>query len=90
MLLALAFCPATASLYFGILIPLSLKFDQVYLFPFLYGFGGLLPIVIVGFMVKRGGEKFLQGKWAKTITLISGYLLIIIGIYIAVQQLYLQ
>jgi cytochrome c biogenesis protein CcdA len=90
MFLALAFCPATASLYFGILIPLSLKFDQVYLFPLLYGFGGLLPIVIMGFMVQSGGEKFLQGKWAKSITLISGYLLIIIGIYIAVQQLYLQ
>ena len=90
MLLALAFCPATAALYFGILIPLSLKFNQAYLFPFLYAFGGVLPIVSIGFLIRRGGDNFRGGKWAKSITLVSGYLLIIIGIFISVQRLYLQ
>jgi len=89
MLLALAFCPATAALYFGVLIPLSLKFDQVYLFPFLYALGGVLPIVSMGFLVKRGGQNLMGGKWATSVTKYSGYLLIIIGIYISVQQLYL-
>ena len=89
LLLALAFCPATASLYFGILIPLSIKFDQVYLFPLLYAFGAVVPIAGSAYLIKTGSERIIRGKWTKSITKVAGYLLIIIGIYISVQRLYL-
>lgn len=90
LLLALAFCPATASLYFGVMIPLSIKFNQAYLFPIIYSIGGFLPIVAIGFLIKKGGEIIMNRKWTKLLTSISGYLLIIIGIYISIQRLYLN
>ena len=89
MLLALAFCPATASLYFGILIPLSIEFDQVYLFPLLYVLGAVVPIAATGYLIKTGSERIIKGRWTKHITQVAGYLLIFVGIYISIQQLYL-
>ena len=89
MLLALAFCPATASLYFGILIPLSIEFDEVYLFPLLYALGAVVPIAVTGYLIKTGSERIIKGKWTKHITQVAGFLLIFIGIYISIQQLYL-
>jgi len=89
MLLALAFCPSTAALYFGVLMPLSLKFNQAYLFPLFYAIGGAMPIVSLGFLIRKGGDRFKGGKWAKNITKVSGYVLIMIGVFISIQQLYL-
>lgn len=90
LLLALAFCPATASLFFGVMIPLSIKFNQTFLFPIIYSIGGFLPIAAIGYLLNKGGEKILNGNLTKLITSISGYLIIIIGIYISVQRLYLH
>jgi cytochrome c-type biogenesis protein len=89
LVLALAFCPATASIYFGLLIPLSIKFNQTLLFPMLYATGGFLPIAAIGFLMKKGGERIMSGKWTQLLTSISGYILIVIGIYISIQRLYL-
>lgn len=45
-LFALAFCPISAALFFGSLIPLALKSEFGLVFPFLYGIGTALPVMI--------------------------------------------
>ena len=76
-ILALTFCPATASIYFGILIPLSIKSNQITLFPILYAFGTALPIVAVSILINRGLVSRLQERWTRRIPIIAGCILII-------------
>ncbi len=47
LVFAMAFCPLSAALFFGSLIPLSLRHDSAVLLPILYGIGTALPVVIV-------------------------------------------
>lgn len=89
MILALAFCPATASLYFGVMIPLSIKSDQIILFPLLYAAGAVLPIAITSIFVIRGLTNVLKDRWIRKIPMVAGWILIIIGIYITIEQLYI-
>jgi len=43
LVFALAFCPTSAGLFFGGLIPLALKSNSAILLPILYGIGTALP-----------------------------------------------
>lgn len=88
-LLAVAFCPSTAFIYFGIMIPSSVKSGQILFFPMLYAIGALLPIMTVSILVNQGLVQVLREKWAKKIQGVAGLLLILIGIYITIEQLYL-
>jgi len=87
--LALTFCPATASIFFGVMIPLSVKHEQPVLFPLLYAIGAIFPIIAISMLIYRGFRNVFQGAWIKRLPLFSGWIMIIIGIYIAIQQLYL-
>ena len=88
-ILAMAFCPATASVFFGILIPLTIKYDQPLLFPAIYGMGALIPIILVVFLVIKKSLIDLKRDWTKKIPVIAGWVLIAMGIYITLRQLYL-
>lgn len=89
MMLALAFCPATASLYFGVMLPLSIKADQVVFFPLLYAAGAVLPIAATSIFIDRGLTHVLKDLLIRKIPLIAGWILIAIGIYITLEQLYI-
>ena len=88
VLLALSFCPATAFIYFGLLIPMSVDSDQVIIFPLLYAVGALVPILVISLFITRGITFKLEDKWTVKIPNIAGWLLILGGIYIALEQLY--
>lgn len=87
-ILAMTFCPATASLYFGIMIPLSIKSDQIILFPLLYAAGAFLPIAATSMFINRGLANVLKERWIRKMPVVAGWVLIAIGIYITVEQLY--
>ena len=88
-MLALTFCPATASVFFGILIPLSIKHEQIFLFPVLYALGTALPIIVISMAINRGLLVIPKGNWISQVSRIAGWMLIILGIYITVDQIYL-
>jgi cytochrome c biogenesis protein CcdA len=88
-LLALSFCPATAAVFFGILIPLTIQHDQIIIFPLIFGLGATLPLIGIVVMVRKGGRLLLSKKWQKLIPHFAGWLIIGIGIYISVQQIFL-
>ncbi len=60
-LFALAFCPYSAALYFGVLIPLAFKSVNGTIFPLLFGIGTSVPVVVVGVPLALGLMRFAVG-----------------------------
>jgi len=51
---ALAFCPVSAALFFGSLIPLAIKSKNGIILPFIYGIGTGLPVLIFAVAIAFG------------------------------------
>ena len=93
ILFALSFCPVSAGLFFGALIPLSLKYSSSYLLPSAYGTGTALPVIFFAFLIAFGGEYL--GKVFHCLTKvelwvrrIAGILFILAGIYYCMCYIY--
>jgi cytochrome c biogenesis protein CcdA len=84
--LALAFCPVSAGLFFGGLIPLALEHRSSLWLPALYGIGTGLPVVVFAVLVSAGlawaGSTFhrMQAveRWARRVTAV---VVIVVGLY---------
>lgn len=55
-LFALSFCPASAAIFFGLLLPLTVKADAPISLSLLYGLGTAVPVLIAVFLLARGIE----------------------------------
>lgn len=51
VLFALSFCPVSAGLFFGALIPLAVSNNSSVLLPAVYGIGTAVPVVIFAFLI---------------------------------------
>ena len=89
MLIALSFCPATAAIFFGVLIPLAIKHNQNILFPVIYAIGASIPLIIISIAIIQGIRLSGNSWWQKRIPLIAGWILILTGIYITITRIYL-
>ena len=86
VLFALSFCPISAAIFFGSLLPLALKNSSQIVMPSLYGMGTGLPVlgfaVVLAFGVTNLEKVFRQVRvleyWMKKIT---GIVFILVGIY---------
>jgi len=87
-MVGLSFCPATAALYFGAMMPLAIQQDHLVLFPTLYGFGAVLPIVVISGALQQFQHKFKSKSWLKSIPIIAGWILILAGVYISVDSVF--
>jgi len=86
MVLALAFCPTTGLIYFGMLLPMSALQPNGYLLPVVYSLASALPVVIVAWIIAFGisriGEFFDKAKlFSKWLTYIVAVAFIAVGIY---------
>lgn len=93
ILFALAFCPLSAALFFGGLIPLSIKAESVITLPLMYGIGTGLPVLFFGTLFVFGFEYFnkLHSKVAKLEIFtkkITGIIFILIGIYYSLAYVF--
>jgi len=86
LIFALAFCPVSAALFFGSLIPLSLKSPQGAMLPLIYGIGTGLPALLFAWMIALGLQSL--GLWFHRLTKleywmkkVTGITFLIIGIY---------
>ncbi|MBI5033820.1 MAG: sulfite exporter TauE/SafE family protein [Chloroflexi bacterium] len=57
ILFALAFCPYSAALYFGVLMPLAFKSPEGIIFPFLFGLGTSVPVLVIGIPFALGVKR---------------------------------
>lgn len=86
LIFALAFCPVSAALFFGSLIPLSFNSKVGTLLPFVYGVGTGLPVLIFAMAIALGVTS--MSHWFHKITKleyytrrITGIIFIIVGLY---------
>jgi cytochrome c biogenesis protein CcdA len=92
IIFALTFCPLSAALFFGSLIPLAIDGKSAVLMPSVYGLGTALPVVafalVMVFSVKSIGKIFDKltkiEKWARKLTAI---IFIGAGIYLLLKNL---
>jgi cytochrome c-type biogenesis protein len=86
LLFALSFCPISAAIYFGSLIPLAVDHRSAVLMPGIYGVGTALPVVAFSILIAFGarfvGAAFNRMTkfefWARRIT---GVIFLLVGIY---------
>ena len=83
---ALAFCPISAALYFGSLIPLAINSKSGIALPFIYGIGTGLPVIIFAVAIALGVTSL--SRWFNRITRleyytrkITGAVFILVGLY---------
>jgi cytochrome c biogenesis protein CcdA len=65
-LFALAFCPYSAVLFFGVLIPLSLKSAGGVALPAVYAIGTGLPVLVFGVLISAGMARV--STWLNAVT----------------------
>ncbi|MFH1724926.1 MAG: aromatic aminobenezylarsenical efflux permease ArsG family transporter [Elusimicrobiota bacterium] len=90
---ALSFCPVSAALFFGSLLPLAAKWDSSVGLPALYGLGTGLPVlgfaVVIAFGLNRLGAAFDKLTrfewWARRIT---GGVFICVGVYLSLKYIF--
>jgi cytochrome c biogenesis protein CcdA len=86
MIFALSLCPVSAALFFGSLIPLSIKHQSPIILPLVYGIGTGLPVVLFAFLVAFGANAVARAfnrltqieLWIRRIT---GVVFIMVGVY---------
>ncbi len=62
LLFALTFCPVSAALFFGSLIPIAVRHSSTFIIPSIYGIGTAVPVlvfaIIMAFSVRAVGKVF--------------------------------
>lgn len=93
ILFALSFCPVSAGLFFGGLIPLAIKENSIFSFPLVYGLGTALPVILFAFLLAFAATSV--GKVFKRLTQIevwirkiTGAVFILVGIYYTLVHIY--
>jgi cytochrome c biogenesis protein CcdA len=87
MALALSFCPATAGLFFGVLIPLATTSGQPALYAFAYAVGYGLPLLIVAVCLAAGARFDAVRRRAAKGSALSGWGLIALGTWLTLRML---
>jgi cytochrome c biogenesis protein CcdA len=75
---ALAFCPISAALFFGSLIPLAINNKAGVLLPFIYGIGTGLPVLIFAVAIALGVTSL--SRWFYRVTRLEYYMRRLTGV----------
>jgi len=86
LIFALVFCPISAALFFGSLIPLALKSKLGTVLPFIYGIGTGLPVLLFAFVIALGVTSL--SHWFYRLTRLEYYMRKITGIIFILAGLY--
>jgi len=93
ILFALSFCPVSAALFFGSLIPLAIKFESGLAIPAFYGLGTAVPVVTFALLLGVGIHSV--SKWFQKITKIeiwarriTGAIFILVGAYYILTHIF--
>jgi len=90
---ALSFCPVSAGLFFGSLVPLAVHNHSRVLLPSLYGVGTAVPVVVFAVAIALGARSIARaferitafGRWARRLT---GVVFIAAGIYLTLTYVF--
>lgn len=93
ILFAMSFCPVSAGLFFGGLIPLAAAHNSLFALPTSYGAGTALPVIVFAFLmafasqsVGRAFNRLTQiERWVRITT---GVVFILAGLYYCLAHIY--
>jgi cytochrome c-type biogenesis protein len=93
VLFALSFCPTSAALFFGSLLPLAVNRQSGILLPAVYGIATGLPVLIFAVLLGFGANRLAQAydgmvtfeRWARRIT---GITFILVGFYYSLTRIF--
>ena len=93
LLFALSFCPVSAGLYFGALIPLSATHHSAFWLPGVYGLGTALPVVAFAFLIafasRHVGKAFDKlSQIERWVRIVTGVLFLVAGVYMTLTYIY--
>ncbi|MFZ5907347.1 MAG: aromatic aminobenezylarsenical efflux permease ArsG family transporter [Nitrospirota bacterium] len=93
ILFALAFCPVSAALFFGGLIPIAVKAQSGIGLPLLYGIGTALPVLLFAVLV-AAGTGYINSLYYRITRVefytkkVTGVIFILAGIYYALAYIF--
>jgi cytochrome c-type biogenesis protein len=90
---ALTFCPTSAALFFGSLVPLSLKVNSSVTLPVIYGVGTALPVMVFAGLLATSAQSVGRAYnvlakiewWARMLT---GVIFVLVGIYFSLKHFF--
>lgn len=93
VLFALSFCPVSAALFFGSLVPLAVKSGSTVAIPLVYGLATAVPVVVVAIIIAFSAGSLGRtydaiqrfAWWAQRVT---GTIFILVGIYLSLIYIY--
>ena len=93
ILFALSFCPTSAALFFGSLLPLAVNHQSGIFLPAIFGLGTGLPVLIFAGMLGFGANKLAKAydrivafeRWARRIT---GIIFLLVGLYYSFTRIF--
>jgi cytochrome c biogenesis protein CcdA len=93
ILFALSFCPVSAGLFFGGLLPLAAKSGSHVVLPLLFGVGTALPVIAFAFLIAFAGQYVGKAfnrltqveRWVRAVT---GAVFVLAGLYFCLAHIY--
>ncbi len=90
---ALSFCPVSAALYFGSLLPLAVRAESTLLIPAVYGLGTALPVFAFAFLLMLGTKqlgaafnRLTQVEW--WVRHGTGGAILLLGVYLTLHHVW--
>lgn len=90
---ALTFCPTSAALFFGSLVPLSLKVNSSVTLPVLYGVGTALPVMVFAVLLATSAQSVGKAynvlariEWFARI--LTGWIFVLVGIWFSLKHVF--
>ena len=89
----MTFCPTSAALFFGSLVPLSLKVNSSVVLPAVYGVGTALPVMVFAVILATSAQSVGKAYnvlakiewWARMLT---GVIFILVGLYFSLKHVF--
>ena len=93
ILIALSFCPMSAAIFFGVLIPLAVASNAGVLYPAFFGIGASLPLLAIVVLISRSAAFLSRFPIArrtagKKLSTFFGGLLILLGILMSLRYIF--
>ena len=90
-LFALAFCPVSAALFFGSLLPLAIQQESTWLLPAVFGVGSAVPVLVFGILLTLARQTATRAfgnlqKIDRWLLPLTGWLLVAIGLFLIIRQ----
>jgi cytochrome c biogenesis protein CcdA len=91
---ALSFCPVSAALFFGSLLPIALERESSVLVPLAYGLGTGLPVLVLAWTLMGGvqaASHFFQkvADWERPARIATAIIFILAGLYYSYNTFFL-